>query len=138
MTNALTALQLSLMNLLAHSEYNSNNGATPTCSSDVNTWLFASEYAAEMSISEKAVGGVITSLTEAGMIGVNIVTAKQRKTGDESGIWFTDAGFDAWLAAQPKKAKKATIKAAKKETRNEGKARRARARRAARKAAAAE
>lgn len=62
-----------------------------------------------MGISEKAVGGVITSLTEAGLVNVNIVTAKQRKMGDDSSISFTDAGFAAFEKTFPINAPKAKV-----------------------------
>lgn len=97
---ALTPLQFQLMDLVAHSEYNAGNGATPESASDVNVWFWADELASSMGISEKAVGGVVTSLTEAGFVEVDIVTAAQRRQGDESSIWFTDAGFAAWAEAR--------------------------------------
>ena len=108
MTHSLTKLQAQLMNLVAHAEHNPNNGSRPTCAADVATWLWADELAKNMGISEKAVGGVITSLTEAGLVNVNIVTAKQRKMGDDSSISFTDAGFAAFEKAFPINAPKKT------------------------------
>lgn len=139
-----TALQAKLLDLLAHSEWNSNNGATPECAEDVNTWFFADILAGDMGISEHALGGVVTSLQEAGLIGVNIVTkAQHRRTGDDSGIWFTEAGFNAWAAldladkvevvAEDEEEDKRAPKQTKAQL-NAKKAARARARRAARKA----
>jgi hypothetical protein len=96
MTN-LTARQYALMDLIAHHEYNAINGATPEKAADVNTWLWADEFAKELGETGKAVGGLLTTLTEKGFIGVNKVK-KVKGQADESGVWFTDDGFAAWAA----------------------------------------
>jgi hypothetical protein len=87
----MTDLQMQFMNLIARCEMNQINGAVPHCADDVNTYLWADERASAMGISEKAVGGVITSLQTAGLIGIYI-------DKDDSGVWFTEAGFAAWNA----------------------------------------
>lgn len=90
----LTDLQFRLMDLLAHSEYNSSNGDTPTTHTDVNTWFWADELAGEMGISRKAVGGVISSLIQLGFVGF---AEANKKMGDtDASAWFTEAGFAAW------------------------------------------
>lgn len=97
---ALTPLQFQLMDLVAHSEYNAGNGSTPQSASDVDVWFWADQLASSMGISEKAVGGVVSSLMTAGYVDVNIVSAAERRRGDEDSIGFTEAGFAAWAEAR--------------------------------------
>jgi hypothetical protein len=103
---ALTPLQFKLMDLIAHHEYNTTNGATPKVFSDVNTWLWPSEWAEAMGISGYRVGGLLTSLENDGFIGMNKVKTPKVKLGgvpaDESTVWFTPKGFSAWQAAAAK------------------------------------
>lgn len=99
----LTPLQFAVMDAIAHQEHNPSNGHTPTdfASECPNCWFWAKELASECALSEQQLGGVITSLTEAGLIGVDIVSkAQHNKTGDDSSVWFTQAGWDAWIAAR--------------------------------------
>ena len=100
----LTELQFKVMDAIAHAEHNPTNGATPTSADDVNTWFWADELAAECELTEKQVGGIVTSLQEAGYIGIDIVTAAQRKKGAESGVWFTKEGFQVWLNTRQERA----------------------------------
>lgn len=89
---ALTQLQYLFMDAVAHCEMNQGNGATPECADEVNTYLWADERAAKLKITRQAVGGVITSLTEAGMIGVRTADKKDK----DGAAWFTEEGFEAW------------------------------------------
>jgi hypothetical protein len=101
MTNKLTTLQYALMNLIAHAEHNTTNGSTPTTHTDVNTWLWADEFAKDLSLTGKQVGGLLTTLETAGMIGMQKVKKSRSLAGgvpDESTVWFTEAGFEAWLS----------------------------------------
>ena len=91
MTN-LTEKEIRFMNLIARCEMNQINGAVPETANDVNTYTWADERAADMGISEKAVGGIMSSLMEKGFIGCTT------DEGDDNGVWFTDAGFAAWDA----------------------------------------
>lgn len=101
MTSSLTTMQFSLMNRIAHDQYNTTNGATPTSHTDVNCWLWADEFAADLGLTGKQVGGLLTTLTEKGFLGVNKVKKSKTRLGgepDESTVWFTEAGFAAWQA----------------------------------------
>jgi hypothetical protein len=125
MTKTLTDMQYALMNLIAHHEMNTTNGATPEKHSDVNTWLWADEFAKELSLTEEQVGGLLTTLTEAELIGVH-KAKKKRGQPDESTVWFTEAGFLAWQAVhngaketkttKQKKATKAVVETKKEQT----------------------
>jgi len=95
MTNPIakmTDLEINLMNLIARCEMNQINGGVPESADDVNTYIWADERAAEMSITAKAVGGVMSSLQTKGLIWVCI----DRADPDDSGMGFTDAGFASW------------------------------------------
>jgi len=94
---SLTEMQFALMNRIAHDEYNTTNGATPTSASDVNCWLWADEFAKDIGLTGKQVGGLLTTLETAGLIRMDKV-AKKRGQADESSVWFTEAGFAAWQA----------------------------------------
>jgi len=87
----LTPMQYALMNRIAHDQYNTTNGATPTSAADVATWLFAADWAADLGLTEQQVGGVLTSLENAEYVSMY--------KGDESTVNFTEAGFAAWQAA---------------------------------------
>lgn len=93
----MTNLEIKLMNLMARCEMNQINGGVPECANDVNTYIWPEERAADMGISENAVGGVMTSLQAKGYIWVCI----EKTDPDDSGFGFTEAGFAAW-AAHPK------------------------------------
>ena len=90
----MTNLEINLMNLIARCEMNQINGGVPESADDVNTYIWADERGAEMGISEKAVGGVMSSLQAKGLIWVCI----DRADPDDSGMGFTEAGFAAWSA----------------------------------------
>jgi len=116
MTN-LTEMQFALMNRIAHDQYNSSNGQTPEEASDVNCWLWADEFASDIGLTEKQVGGLLTTLQEADLIGINKVKRSRTLRGgepDESTVWFTEAGFQAWKNGGAV-TKTSTKKAAKKE-----------------------
>jgi hypothetical protein len=91
MTN-LTSHEINYLNIIARCEMNQLNGGVPTCADDVNTYVWADERAANMGISEKAIGGVMASLVKKELIGVHI----EKSNLDDSGVWFTEAGFAAW------------------------------------------
>lgn len=91
----LTALQYAMMDRIAHDEMNPTNGATPTRCSDVGCYLWVDEFAADLGITGKQAGGVLTSLETAGMIVMHKVK-KVRGQADESTVDFTKAGFAAW------------------------------------------
>lgn len=91
MTN-LTQNEITLLNSIARCEMNRINGGVPECADDVNTYIWAEERAGELGISEKAVGGVMSSLQNKGLIWVCV----DRKDPDDSGIGFTETGFVAW------------------------------------------
>lgn len=93
MTN-LTQNEIALLNSIARCEMNQINGAVPECAEDVNTYIWADERAPNMGISEKAFGGVMSSLQNKGLIWVCI----EKSDPDESGMGFTEAGFEAWSA----------------------------------------
>ena len=93
MTN-LTQNEIGLLNSIARCEMNQINGAVPECANEVNTYIWADERAPELGISEKAFGGVMSSLQNKGLIWVCI----DRQDPDDSGMGFTEAGFAAWNA----------------------------------------
>lgn len=90
----LTDKEFELLNLWAYCEMNQINGARPETADDVHTYTWADERAAEMGISEKAVGGIMSSLLEKGLIGCTT------DEGDDNGVWFTEAGYEAWNARE--------------------------------------
>jgi hypothetical protein len=87
----LTDLEGLYLDLIAHCEMNSGNGATPEAADDVNTYTWADQRARDLGITEKGVGGVMSSLTQKGLIW-------STDEGDDSGVGFTEAGFEAWKA----------------------------------------
>ena len=93
MTN-LTQNEIGLLNSIARCEMNSNNGDVPDFAFDVNTYVWAGERGGELGLSEKAVGGVMSSLQSKGLIWVCIDSVDP----DDSGMGFTEAGFAAWSA----------------------------------------
>jgi len=88
----MTNLEIKFMNIIARCEMNQINGAVPESAHDVNTYTWADERAADMGISEKALGGVIASLIQKDFI------ACTTGEGDDNGTCFLDAGFEAWNA----------------------------------------
>lgn len=47
-------------------------------------------------VSEQAIGGIITSLTAGGLIGLHVSSRRGIARGNHSGIWLTESGFAAW------------------------------------------
>lgn len=84
----LTDLEYGMMDLIAHAEHNTPNGATPEKAADVHTWLWADELAKNLGISEQAAGGVLSSLAQKGAIQMDVSGKKEDRT-----VWFTDLGF---------------------------------------------
>lgn len=99
---ALTALELALMNEYAFCEMNQGNGARPNSAADVWTYLWADIRAANLKISAKAVGGLLTSLSSKGFIAVEAPC----KDDPDGGVSFTEAGYAAWAAATAPKVTK--------------------------------
>lgn len=98
----LTPLQYTVMNRIAHDQYNPTNGATPTSAADVACWLFADEWAKDLGLTGQQIGGVLTSLENAGYISMYKDTQRKgANEADESTLNWTEAGFAAWLAAKP-------------------------------------
>lgn len=96
MTTTLTDLEFRALELFAHCEMNTTNGATPTSHHDVYTYLWADERAANLGISGQAMGGVLTSL---GAKGLALIEKPAPKKGDpDGGFHLTEAGFEAWMA----------------------------------------
>lgn len=87
----LTELQYRLLDAIAHSQWSPVNMATPTTKAETGTWYYADVFAGDIGCSEQAVGGITTSLTEAGLITVFIEADPK-----ESVVDFTDEGFKAW------------------------------------------
>lgn len=89
----LTHLEKIVLNAIAHHEMNPGNGARPTCAADVCTWCWAGDFTGgEMTTAQ--VKGVLSSLIKKGMINVS-------GGGRESTASFTQAGFEAFVAAFP-------------------------------------
>ena len=101
----LTHLQYRVMNHIAHHEMNSSNGATPETHSDVNTWLWADEWASDLGLTGQQIGGVLASLENAGYIGMDKVRKTRHMQADESSCWFTEAGFAAWKLIHDEESK---------------------------------
>jgi DNA-binding MarR family transcriptional regulator len=92
MTN-LTTLELQVLEAIDQSEYGDN-----LCDA---IWFWAGDMAADLGITAKAVGGVVTSLQEKGFVHVYIATARERRMGEDSTINMTEAGIKAYVAAKP-------------------------------------
>lgn len=92
MTN-LTNLELDVLTYIDQSEYGD------TLRDDV--WFWAADMAADLNITAKGLVRVVTSLQAKGLVRVNIVTAAERRRGDESTIGMTVAGEAAYVAAYP-------------------------------------
>ncbi len=90
MTN-LTTLELAVLKSIDNSDYGDLLRDA--------VWFWAKEMAAEIGISAMALGGVVSSLQEKGMVHVYIADARARKMGDDSTINMSAAGVDAYIAA---------------------------------------
>ena len=97
MTN-LTTLEIAVLAEIDNSEY-----GEWLC--DL-VWFWAEDMARSIGISAKAVGGVVTSLQEKGLVKVYIASARERRMGDESTIGMTEAGIEAYIAAVGGKSRK--------------------------------
>jgi hypothetical protein len=82
------------MNIIARCHWNQINGAVPTCADDVDTYTWADERASDLGVSEKALGGIMSSLAKKGLI----CAYKDSENPDASSVCFTEAGFAAWDA----------------------------------------
>lgn len=100
---ALTTLQYQLLNLIAHSEYSQFNGHAPTEFVDKDwVWFWPDELAKSMGISGQALGGVLSSLTEAGLLELNLLTAAyKKKHSDDDSACLTLKGWEEWVAVWP-------------------------------------
>ncbi len=87
----LTNLEFNYMNEIARCEMNSINGARPECANEVDTYIWADERAANLGISEKALGGVMSSLIQKGLI-----SCSWEENPADSGVSFTEAGYKVW------------------------------------------
>jgi hypothetical protein len=95
----LTEKEFTLLDIFAHCEMNSTNGATPTSTRDVHTYLWPDERAEAMGVSEQAVGGILASLLDKKFCQIVSVADSPKVEGDTDGrFWFTEAGFTAWRA----------------------------------------
>lgn len=96
MTNAteitLTDLEINYLDNIAFCEMNVTNGGTPESDDDVNTYTWADERAGCLGITEKGIGGVMSSLVKKGLIWSVI----DREDRDDDGVGFTGLGFEVW------------------------------------------
>lgn len=90
---SLTDLEYGMMDVIAHAEHNTTNGATPTKHSEVHTWLWADEFGKSLGIGAQAAGGVLSSLEQKGAIWTDVSGKK-----DDHAVAFTPDGFAAWQA----------------------------------------
>jgi len=91
-TPNLTKLEREYMDLIAYCEMNTSNGSRPESYIEVNTYNWADERAAELGISEKALGGVMASLAQKGLID----SYPAGRDDPDGGVWFTEEGFKVW------------------------------------------
>jgi hypothetical protein len=89
----LTEFEYHVLNEIAHHEMNSINGATPECADDVSTYCWADDFASDkMTVNQCK--GVLSSLKKKGLI--NIYFIEMYEGREESGVDFTEEGFNAW------------------------------------------
>ena len=98
-TITITDKEFALLDEIAHSDYTAVNGATPEHLDDVGgVWFWADELAGSCETNKLGVAALVGSLTEKGLVKTYMVSAAERRSGDEDAIWMTQAGFDAWKA----------------------------------------
>jgi len=81
----LTKLETSLLNAMRENEYND-----ALESGGCGTWTFTAIDNSGM--TGKTASGVISSLVKKGLVIADVVTAKERRNGDEDSICFTELG----------------------------------------------
>jgi len=81
----LTKLETSLLNAMRENEYND-----ALESGGCGTWTFTAIDNSGM--AGKTASGVISSLVKKGLVIADVVTAKERRNGDEDSICFTELG----------------------------------------------
>lgn len=99
-TPALTELQFNVLTAYAFCEMTSANGGRPSNPSETHTYLWAAERAEKLGISERQLGGCLSSLVKKGFIAV--LSQKDDPDGD-GGFEMTAEGFAAWDAAYSEK-----------------------------------
>ena len=84
----LTDLEKKLLNRIASSDYVYVH--PEMTAGDTETWWWPDEFANDIGISEKALGGVAASMIKKGLMGL------ANEGTDEAGVWMTHEGFEAW------------------------------------------
>ena len=103
-TIKLTDLEYRVMDAIAHSQYTPVNGTTPKTRDEMaSVWFWPDEIASEIGETKHVVAGALGSLTQKEAISTYLVSAEERRRGDDSHIDFSDIGFDAWRAARDKR-----------------------------------
>ena len=83
-----TKLEAQLLNRIAYNDY--VEIFEGMVAADTQTWWWPGQFAIDLGISEKALGGVVASMVKKGL-----VCLVDEGTGDAA-IWMTEAGFTAW------------------------------------------
>lgn len=91
MTVSVTELEAKALTHYAYDEMNQNNGAQPESADDVDCYLWVDQLAAALDIKISAAKGVVGSLTAKGLISII-----QEDDPNDTGICFTEEGFNAW------------------------------------------
>jgi hypothetical protein len=88
---ALTDFEFRYLDLIAYDEMTAVNGGEPETYSDVHVYNWSDERAADLGISEQALGGIMSSLIQKGLIVVN-----EPDNRYDSTVSMTRVGFAAW------------------------------------------
>lgn len=98
MAHQVTKLEALVLNDTAYHEHCASNGGRPECADDVHPWLWVDEIAANCGITMDQVKGVLASLVQKDWVGISDGGT------DEAAIWFTEAGYQAWLTIDDNRA----------------------------------
>jgi DNA-binding MarR family transcriptional regulator len=89
MTN-LTDYEGKVLNAIAYHEMNPSNGMRPETASDVGTWGWTDDFAADAGITIPQAKGVLSSLVKKGLVKV------LQYDVNETVVSFTVEGYAAW------------------------------------------
>jgi len=73
----MTPYEKSVLNIIATSEYNQNNGSIPRTVEESATWLFVDDIAEDAGLTVNQVKGVLGSLVKKGLIDIDDIDAEE-------------------------------------------------------------
>lgn len=73
----LTEYESSVLNIIATSEYNQNNGSLPRSTEESATWLWVDEIAEDAGLTMNQVKGVLGSLVKKEVVSIDDIDAEE-------------------------------------------------------------